>query len=80
MSLKKKKDPWKEIKRLEEANRKLIDENSSLWFLLDEFEKSSILNEDHQEKINEALGKTQRGGPDDASERQKRPSNKVGKV
>jgi hypothetical protein len=55
MSLKKKKDPWKEIKRLEEANRKLIDENSSLWFLLDEFEKSSILNEDHQEKINEAL-------------------------
>ena len=55
MSLKKKKDPWKEIKRLEEANKKLIDENSSLWFLLDEFEKSSILNEDHQEKINEAL-------------------------
>jgi hypothetical protein len=55
MNLKKKKDPWKEIKRLEEANKKLIDENSSLWFLLDEFEKSSILNEDHQEKINEAL-------------------------
>ena len=55
MSLKKKKDPWKQIKRLEEANKKLIDENSSLWFLLDEFEKSSILNEDHQEKINEAL-------------------------
>tara|TARA_R110000824_G_scaffold231798_2_gene419684 strand:+ start:163 stop:393 length:231 start_codon:yes stop_codon:yes gene_type:complete len=64
MSLKKKKekikDPWKEIKRVEKENRKLIDENASLWFLLDEFEKSSILNEDHQEKINEAFQQLRR--------------------
>jgi|TARA_R110002020_G_C16119317_1_gene760191 hypothetical protein len=62
MSIKKKKDPWKEIKRLEEENKKLIDENASLWFLLDEFEKSSILNEEHKEKINEALGKLKEVG------------------
>ena len=62
MSLKKKKDPWKEIKRLEEENKKLIDENASLWFLLDEFEKSSMLNEDHREKINEALQKLKEVG------------------
>ena len=51
------KDPWKEIKRLENENRKLVDENASLWFLLDEFEKSSIFNKEHRDELNEAFEK-----------------------
>tara|TARA_Y100000593_G_scaffold91895_1_gene181927 strand:+ start:2412 stop:2630 length:219 start_codon:yes stop_codon:yes gene_type:complete len=62
MTFNNKKDPWKEIKRLEKENKRLEDENASLWFLLDEFEKSSILNEEHKEKINEALDKLKEVG------------------
>tara|TARA_R110000765_G_scaffold259528_1_gene359720 strand:+ start:103 stop:384 length:282 start_codon:yes stop_codon:yes gene_type:complete len=54
---KKIKDPWREVKRLENENKKLIDENSSLWFLLDEFEKSSIFNKEHRDKFDDAFKK-----------------------
>ena len=51
------KDPRKEVERLENENKKLIDENTSLWFLLDEFDKSSIFNKEHRDTLNEAFKK-----------------------
>ena len=38
------KEYEKEISKLKKLVKRLEDENSSLWFLLDEFEKSNIKN------------------------------------
>jgi hypothetical protein len=43
----------------------LEDENSSLWFLLDEFEKSNIKNPEYQDKFVEIFGKLKKGANDD---------------
>lgn len=39
------------IDKLEKENARLQDENSSLWFLLDELEKSDIGNEQYRESF-----------------------------
>jgi len=39
------------ITKLEKENCRLQDENSSLWFLLDELEKSDLGNEQYRENF-----------------------------
>ena len=39
------------ITKLEKDNSRLQDENSSLWFLLDELEKSDLGNEQYRENF-----------------------------
>jgi regulator of replication initiation timing len=39
------------IDKLEKENARLQDENASLWFLLDELEKSDIGNEQYRENF-----------------------------
>lgn len=43
------------IADLEKEVSKLQDENSSLWFMLDEFEKSDIQNPEFKEKFEEVF-------------------------
>jgi SMC interacting uncharacterized protein involved in chromosome segregation len=43
------------IADLENEVKKLQDENSSLWFMLDEFEKSDIQNPEFKEKFEEVF-------------------------
>jgi len=44
-------DPWKEIKVLQKKVDDLTDENASLWFLLDELDRSDIRSEENQETL-----------------------------
>ncbi len=46
-----------EIATLKKKVKQLEDENSSLWFLLDEFEKSNIKNPEYKEKFTEVFNK-----------------------
>ncbi len=39
------------ITKLEKENSRLQDENASLWFLLDELEKSDVGNEQYRENF-----------------------------
>lgn len=43
------------ITKLENENKKLQDENASLWFMLDEFEKSDIMNPEFRDKFDEVF-------------------------
>ena len=45
------------ILELEKENKRLEDENSSLWFLLDEFEKSNISNPEYREMFTKVYDK-----------------------
>ena len=38
-----------QVDKLERENARLQDENASLWFLLDELEKSNVANPEHRE-------------------------------
>jgi regulator of replication initiation timing len=38
-----------QIDKLQRENSRLQDENASLWFLLDELEKSNVANPEHRE-------------------------------
>jgi len=61
--IKKKNDMKKlkdEIRKLKKENQRLEDENASLWFLLDEFEKSNIKNPEYKDKFVEIFGKLRR--------------------
>jgi hypothetical protein len=51
------RDPWEEVKVLQKKVDELTDENSSLWFLLDELEKSDITNFKNRETLSEAFDK-----------------------
>ena len=44
-----------EIEELQKQVERLLDENSSLWFMLDEFDKSNITNPEYFEKIQEVI-------------------------
>ncbi len=45
------------IQDLETENKRLEDENASLWFLLDELEKSNIANPEYREMFEDVYGK-----------------------
>jgi DNA repair ATPase RecN len=45
------------INDLEAEIKRLEDENSSLWFLLDEFEKSNISNPEYREMFTKVYDK-----------------------
>ena len=45
----------KKIANLENEIKKLQDENASLWFMLDEFEKSDLTNPEFKEKFEEVF-------------------------
>ena len=51
------KDPWKELKVLQRKIDDLREENASLWFLLDELEKSDIRSEENRETLSDAFDK-----------------------
>ena len=51
------KDPWKELKVLQRKIDDLTEENASLWFLLDELEKSDIRSEEDRETLSDAFDK-----------------------
>ena len=51
------KDPWKELKVMQKKIDDLTEENASLWFLLDELEKSDIRSEENRETLSEAFDK-----------------------
>ena len=60
MSKKKKEkinDPWEEVKILKRKVDELTEENASLWFLLDELEKSDITNFENRETLSDAFDK-----------------------
>ena len=42
---------------METENKRLEDENASLWFLLDEFEKSNISNPEYRELFTKVYDK-----------------------
>ena len=52
MSIKELKE---EIRKLKREIGRLEDENSSLWFLLDEFEKSNIRNPEYAKQFKEVF-------------------------
>jgi DNA repair ATPase RecN len=52
MSIKELKE---EIRKLKREIGRLEDENSSLWFMLDEFDKSSIQNPEYKVLFEEAF-------------------------
>jgi DNA repair ATPase RecN len=43
------KELEKKLEKLRKENKRLEDENASLWFLLDELEKSNIANPEYRE-------------------------------
>tara|TARA_R110002020_G_scaffold351513_1_gene564691 strand:- start:546 stop:755 length:210 start_codon:yes stop_codon:yes gene_type:complete len=57
MSLKELK---KEIRELKREIGRLEDENNSLWFMLDEFDKSSIQNPEYKALFEEAFKRLNR--------------------
>jgi hypothetical protein len=51
------KEMKEKIQNLETEIQRLEDENASLWFLLDEFEKSNISNPEYREMFNKVYDK-----------------------
>ena len=51
------KELEKEIHKLKKDIRRLEDENYSLWFLLDELEKSNVKNPEYQKQFVEVFDK-----------------------
>ena len=46
-----------QIKELEKEVESLRDENESLWFILEEFEKSNLTNAEYKQRFDEAFKK-----------------------
>ena len=46
-----------QIKELEKEVESLRDENESLWFILEEFEKSNLTNVEYKQRFDEAFKK-----------------------
>ncbi len=55
MAYKTRKQLLLKIEKLQKQIKKLLDENSSLWFMLDEMDKSNITNPEYFEKIEEVI-------------------------
>ena len=43
------------IKKLEDQAEKLLDENNSLWFMLDELDKSNVTNPEYFKHVASAI-------------------------
>ena len=72
MAYKSRKDLLLEIKKLQKQIDKLIDENNSLWFMLDELDKSNISNPEYFKHIQEIM--------DNLKEAKKITSTKIGEA
>jgi regulator of replication initiation timing len=55
MSQKTRKQLLEEIKKLKKQIEKLADENSSLWFMLDELDKSNVTNPEYFKHVTDAI-------------------------
>tara|TARA_R100000008_G_C3562135_1_gene156859 strand:+ start:871 stop:1089 length:219 start_codon:yes stop_codon:yes gene_type:complete len=55
MAYKTRKDLLTEIKKLQGQIDKLIDENNSLWFMLDELDKSNVTNPEYFKHVAEVV-------------------------
>jgi hypothetical protein len=55
MAHKTRKDLLLEIKLLKKQIEKLSDENASLWFMLDELDKSNVTNPEYFKHVAEAI-------------------------
>ena len=53
------KDPWAELKVLQKKVDDLTEENASLWFLLDELDRSDIRTEENRETLKDAFDRLQ---------------------
>ena len=53
------KDPWTELKVLQKKVDDLTEENASLWFLLDELDRSDIRTEENRETLKDAFDRLQ---------------------
>jgi|3_EtaG_2_1085321.scaffolds.fasta_scaffold146500_2 hypothetical protein len=72
MAYKSRKELLLEIKKLKKEIDRLIDESSSLWFMLDEIKKSDITNLEYQKHYEKITAKI--------NERKKLMSTKVGEA
>ena len=57
MAYKTRKELMLKIEKLQNQVEKLLDENSSLWFMLDELDRSNIANPEYFKHIAAALEK-----------------------
>ena len=57
MTYKTRKELMLKIEKLQNQVEKLLDENSSLWFMLDELDKSNIANSEYFKHITAAMEK-----------------------
>tara|TARA_Y100000034_G_scaffold114979_1_gene151672 strand:+ start:597 stop:815 length:219 start_codon:yes stop_codon:yes gene_type:complete len=55
MAAKTKKELLSTIEKLEKQIEKLLDENSSLWFMLDELDKSNVTNPEYFKHVATAI-------------------------
>ena len=55
MAYKTRKELLLEIKKLKKRIDRLTDENSSLWFMLDELDKSNVTNPKYFKHVAEAI-------------------------
>jgi regulator of replication initiation timing len=55
MAYKTRKQLLLEIKKLHKQVEKLLDENSSLWFMLDELDKSNVTNPEYFKHVATAI-------------------------
>ena len=55
MAYKTRKELLLEIKKLKKRIDRLTDENSSLWFMLDELDKSNVTNPEYFKHVAEAI-------------------------
>jgi hypothetical protein len=55
MTYKTRKQLLFKIKELQKQMEKLLDENSSLWFMLDELDKSNVTNPEYFKHVAEAI-------------------------
>ena len=72
MAYKTRKELMLKIEKLQNQVEKLLDENSSLWFMLDELDKSNISNPEYFKHIQEIM--------DNLKEAKKITSTKVGEA
>jgi len=72
MAYRTRKELMLKIEKLQKQLEKMSDENSSLWFMLDEIDKSNIANPEYFKHIQEIM--------DNLKEAKKATSTKIGEA